>query len=62
MIFFAACSSSIIIIIVPIMMVISSSSTHPVTPTTMYAVDTVVFEGGSEVHVAVCISKVEQKS
>ena len=37
-------------------------STHRDTLTAIYTVDIVVFEGGSEVHVAVCISKVEQKS
>ena len=36
---------------------VSSSSTH--TPTAMQAVDAVVFEGSSEVHVAVCISNGE---
>ena len=38
----------------------SSSSTHLDTPIAMYAVDAVVFEGSSEVHVAVCISNGEK--
>ena len=48
-------------IIVTIMLVTSSSSsTHLDTPIAMYAVDAVVFEGSSEVHVAVCISNGEK--
>ena len=44
-------------IIITVTIHVSSSSTH--TPIVMYAVDAVVFEGSSEVHVAVCISKEE---